>query len=127
MVTTVPAELAGSDTSIGSVATGFYADLLLIRKTGKDPYEALLHLEAADVRLVMVGGVPIYGDRDLMQQLLPGKQLELVAICGATKVLYIEPAENPDSQKGLKQISDELQAKLATLGTSLAELAPCKD
>ena len=57
---------------IGAIRKGLYADLLVIRSKGKDPYQALLHSDPTDVRLVIVGGAPLYGDPDLMTRLLPG-------------------------------------------------------
>jgi 5-methylthioadenosine/S-adenosylhomocysteine deaminase len=127
MATAIPAQLAGADKEIGTIDKGMYADLLLIKKTGTDAYQALLHANAVDVRLVMIGGAPIYGDRDLMDKLLPGHRLEAITVCGMTKELDIEPQNGiPEPQKTFKQISDELESKLAAWGTSLAELAPCK-
>lgn len=127
MATAVPAQLAGADKQIGVLAKGLYADLLLIRKTGTDPYQALLHTSPPDVRLVMVGGVPIYGERDLVDRLLPGRQLETIAVCGKPKALYIAQQEGiPETQKTFKQISEELGPKLESWGTSLAQLAPCQ-
>jgi hypothetical protein len=127
MVTTIPAQLAGTSDSIGSLRPGYYADLLLVRKITGDPYQSLLHLDPADVRLVIIGGVPTYGDEDLMKKLLPNRRLENLSICGKPKALYIEPqAGIPETAKSFRQMSDELSTKLATLGTSLAELAPCQ-
>jgi 5-methylthioadenosine/S-adenosylhomocysteine deaminase len=128
MATNVPAMLAGADGQIGSLTKGLYADLLLIRKSGKiGAYESLLHARAADIRLVVIGGVPTYGDADLMNKLLPGRHLELITVCGASKALYIEPQNGvPESLKTFKQISSELALNLSAWGTSLAELAPCQ-
>ena len=128
MATSVPAMLAGADRQIGSLTKGLYADLLLIRRSGKsNAYEALLHAHATDVRLVVIGGVPTYGDWDLMNKLLPNRHLEPLTICGTAKALYIEPQNGvPESQKTFKQISSELTLKLSAWGTSLAELAPCQ-
>jgi 5-methylthioadenosine/S-adenosylhomocysteine deaminase len=127
MATVIPAQLAGADKQIGSITKGLYADLLLIRKGRMEPYQALLHASPADVRLVMVGGLPVYGDRDLMEQLLPGRQLETLSVCGKTKALYIErQKEIPETQKTFKQMSEELESKLEAWGTSLAQLAPCQ-
>jgi cytosine/adenosine deaminase-related metal-dependent hydrolase len=127
MVTVVPAQLAGANKQIGSLTKGLYADLLLIRKSGTDPYQALLHSRPADIRLVMVGGVPIYGDRELMDRLLPGRKLETIVVCGKPKLIYIEPQNGiPETQKSFKQISEELESRLASWGTSLAQLAPCQ-
>jgi cytosine/adenosine deaminase-related metal-dependent hydrolase len=127
MATVVPAQLAGADKQIGSLAAGMYADLLLIRRNETDAYHALLHARPDDVRLVMIGGTPIYGDRDLMGALLPGRQLETVTVCGRQKSLYIEPNKGIlETQKTFKQISDELESRLSSWGTVLAELAPCE-
>jgi 5-methylthioadenosine/S-adenosylhomocysteine deaminase len=127
MATLYPAQLARVDKEIGSLSPGLYADLLLIRKDSDDPYQALLHATPNQVRLVVIGGVPVYGDPDLMKKLLPGRLLETVVVCGQSKALYIEPINGiPETQKSFKQISEELESKLSAWGTSLAELAPCK-
>jgi hypothetical protein len=61
-----------------------------------------------------------------MTQLLPGKRLETLDICGAKKALYIDPQDGlPQTKKSLLEISNSLNAKLAQWGTSIAELAPC--
>jgi 5-methylthioadenosine/S-adenosylhomocysteine deaminase len=126
MVTIVPAQLAGADKQIGSLAKGMYADLLLIRRHVTDPDQALLYASPADVRLVVIGGVPIYGDPDLMDRLLPQHELERLTVCGVSKKLYINPQSGiPETAKTFKQISAELQSKLSEWGTSLAELATC--
>jgi 5-methylthioadenosine/S-adenosylhomocysteine deaminase len=126
MATIVPAQLAGADKQIGSLAKGLDADLLLIRRNVTDANQALLHASPADVRLVVIGGVPIYGDPDLMDRLLPRHELERLTVCGAPKKLYIKPQQGiPETAKTFKQISGELQSKMSAWGTSLAELAPC--
>jgi hypothetical protein len=43
-----------------------------------------------DVQLVMVGGTPMYGDYDLMQQVVPSPNLYQLAICGAQKAVNME-------------------------------------
>lgn len=127
MATLAPAQLAGAGKLIGSLAKGYYADLLLIRKSGKDPYRTLLEASPADIRLVIVGGVATYGDPDLMALLLPGRQLETVVVCGTKKALYVEAQPGiPETKKSLLEMSQELEARLAEWGTSLAELAPCR-
>jgi cytosine/adenosine deaminase-related metal-dependent hydrolase len=127
MATLIPAQLAGADKQIGSIAKDRYADLLLIRKSRMEPYQALLHANPADVRLVMVGGQPMYGDRDLMERMLPGHQLETVTVCGKAKALYIEPQKSvPETQKTFKQMSEELESRLAAWGASLAQLTSCQ-
>lgn len=128
MVTIVPAQLAGLQKLIGSINEGFYADLLLIKKTGADPYQALVRANAAEVRLVVIGGIAVYGDYDLMERLLPGRKLETVDVCGKSKALYIEAQPDVvETQKSFKQIADELKSKLAVDGIPLSELADCEE
>jgi 5-methylthioadenosine/S-adenosylhomocysteine deaminase len=103
-----------------------YADLLLIRRNASDAYQALLHASPADVRLVVIGGVPTYGDPDLMDRLVPQHELERLTVCGVSKKLYIKPQQGiPETAKTFKQMSAELRSKLSEWGTSLAALAPC--
>ena len=127
MATAVPAQLAGAETKIGTLAQGLYADLLLIKKTGENPYQALLHSTPAEVRLVIIGGIPIYGDRDLMEHFLPGQHLETISVCGKPKALYVEPQKGvPETQKTFQQMASELESKLEQWGVSLAQLATCQ-
>jgi hypothetical protein len=126
MVTVIPAHLAAVDQEIGSLAPGRYADLLLIRKNGADPYQALIHASPADVRLVMINGVPLYGDADLMEKVSPRRQIEIISVCGRPKALYMDPQSGvPETLKSFKQISQELDSKLNLWGGSLSPLAIC--
>ena len=47
---------------LGSIAVGLKADLLIIDGDPDKPYDALLAATPNEVRLVLVGGVPLYGD-----------------------------------------------------------------
>jgi 5-methylthioadenosine/S-adenosylhomocysteine deaminase len=112
MATTIPAQLAGAETQIGTLAKDLYADLLLIRKNGTNPYQALLHSSRADVRLVVIGRVPIYGDRDLMERLLPAHRLETISVCGKPKMLYIDSQKGiPETQKSFQQLGPSLSRR----------------
>lgn len=76
---------------------------------------------------MVIGGVPAYGDPDLMDKLLPQHERERLTVCGAPKKLYIKPQQGiPETAKTFKQISGELQSKLSEWDTSLAELAPAR-
>jgi len=126
MVTSVPAELAGVEKAIGHIAPGYYADLLLIRKRNFGAYKTVLRASPADVRLVVINGVGIYGDPDLMNKLSAGRKLESVSVCGQPKLLYMDPQENiPETHKSFKQIGQELESQLAAWGGSLAPLTAC--
>jgi hypothetical protein len=122
MATIYPAQLAGLTDKIGTLARGRYADLLLIRRNGKDPYAALLKASPADIRLVVVGGQPVYGDADLMETLVPPSQLEsLSSICGKTKALNL----GSSPRKSWKETSQELESALKQWHIQLSPLTDC--
>jgi hypothetical protein len=115
---------------IGSLSRDFFADLLLIKRKGSDPYAALLHANPLDVRLVVVAGKPVYGDRDLMEKLLPQAILEPLTICrkDTAKVLFLGAEA---SQGGLKKTWHETEEQLALAlrqwNIPLADLAEDSD
>jgi len=135
MATNVAAELAGLKDSLGAIAPGFYADLLVVKPAATayraspappDPNTALLHTKAADVQLVIIGGVPTYGDPALMAQLLPGKVLEKIAVCGVEKALYFgtDEAEGVPA-RSWHQTEAALAVAMRQRGAALSPLADC--
>jgi 5-methylthioadenosine/S-adenosylhomocysteine deaminase len=125
MATIYPAQPAGLGDKIGSLWRGYFANLLVLRRKGAEPYAALLHGTPLDVRLVVVGGKPVYGDRDLMEKLLPGALLEPVSFCrkDEQKVLYlgIDATASP-LRKTWKETTEQLDRALHQWNIRLAEL-----
>ncbi len=127
MVTVNPAKLARLDDKIGSLKSGYFADLLVVGSQETDPYRALLNARPTDIRLVVVGGNPVYGDEDLMQGLAPTGRLEPVSLCGTKKLLDLK-TENPLPGKTPKSWSDTVDALTKALkpsGLAPSELASC--
>ena len=130
MVTSNAAKLAGLSDKVGTLAPNMLADLVLIRRSADKPaanaFDAIVQASPADVRLVVVGGVPLYGDTDLMMKLHPATALEPLSICGTEKSLYL-PAQNNGSgyPRSWRQISERLGSRLQEIGTSLAPLTAC--
>ena len=123
MATIYPAQLAALSDKIGSLSKGLRADLLVLRKSGTSGYAALLHAGPADVRLVVIDGVPTYGDLELMRKLLPDKQLDSIILCGSQKGLYFNVESG---SRTWKQSSEKLSAALGEWGLSLAPLTACQ-
>ena len=117
MGTSMPAKLARVDDRIGKLAKGLYADLLVIKPRGKSPYEAVVSATPAAVQLVMVGGVPMYGDYDVMSKLVPSGDLAQMTVCGAAKGVNF---------KGISQswtdIRTKLEAALIEYGSTLSSI-----
>jgi 5-methylthioadenosine/S-adenosylhomocysteine deaminase len=86
------AGVVGWATHLGSLVDGKFADILAIAGETGDPFEHLINARERQVQLVMVHGVPRYGDETLMQALQPGPatQLENVMIDGAPKRFFLQ-------------------------------------
>jgi 5-methylthioadenosine/S-adenosylhomocysteine deaminase len=103
MATINPAKLAGLDAKIGRVAQGYAADLIVMRKRpwtqNAAPtdaqmqtlaYQALLLQTPQDLKLVVVGGVPVFGEPALMAKLLSAsamQQVETIKVCGEDRLI----------------------------------------
>ena len=85
MVTVNAAKALGLAASIGSLEPGKKADVMVIAGDASKPFDAVLAATPKDVRLVLVNGVPIYGDAALsaLGPATPG--CEALEICGAQK------------------------------------------
>ncbi len=122
MATSIPAKLARLDGQIGSLASGMVADLVVIRGGGNDPFRSVIRATPADVMLAVVGGKPLYGDPDLMGQLLPGKNLEQLTVCGAPKVVDLSESAAGARHLSLSQIQQDLDAALRRAGSMLGPI-----
>lgn len=66
MATRNPARILQWEAQLGSIASGRKADLVVVARTGGDPYDRLLSARDADVTLVVVDGWPRYGTPETM-------------------------------------------------------------
>lgn len=122
MATSTPAKLAHVDTKIGSIAPQRYADLLVLRSRPGSAYNAVVHSEPADVKLVIVGGEAIYGDPALMSKLLQASQLEMHMVCGKQQAFNLAHQGSGDS---LAVTEQKLIPQLQNHNSSLAPLQEC--
>lgn len=126
MATINPAALLGDKT--GRIEKSDAADLLVVAPNGRsDPYETLIETQPAGVRLVVVGGKPLYGDAALLTKVNPTAKAEPLTVCGAAKVIDMS-----DSDDGKGVTWAETRAALtAAMGkltppVPLAELVDCR-
>ena len=122
MATVVPAELAHVDSKIGSIAPQHYADLIVLRSRPGSPFSAAVQSGPADLKLVIVGGQPIYGDPSIMSKLLPGTQLEMHPVCGEQRAFNLATQGSGESLAATEQ---KLMAQLQGEKSALAPLQEC--
>jgi cytosine/adenosine deaminase-related metal-dependent hydrolase len=130
MVTTHAAKVLGLSNIIGALAPGMKADLMVIGGDPCAPYDAVLAATPADVRLVVVGGVPLYGDPALrsLGPATPG--CEDLTVCTSAKFICVAaPSTAPTDKLGetLVDIQATLSSALTAydaLGLSLWTFSP---
>ncbi len=94
---------------IGQIKAGLRADLFVIDGLAPDPYDAVLKATPAEVKLVLVNGVPLYGDVALQELVADNPGCEKAEICGRGKFLCV--AENSSAEK-LGQTLADIKAAL---------------
>ncbi len=122
MASAVPARVARIDDKVGVIAPGMLADFFLVR-TGKvestNPYDAVVHEPVTAVSLVVIGGVPVYGDAAVMERLQI--EAEPLEVCGVKKALNSAALPNGS----FAAVEGRLRGKLKALGTDLGPLDGC--
>jgi 5-methylthioadenosine/S-adenosylhomocysteine deaminase len=126
MASSIPARVARIDDKVGAIAPGLYADFFLIKpgpESGSatlSPYDAILHGSIADsIDLVVIDGVPIYGNPALLHSLHIA--IEPLHLCGTEKALNSAALPNGP----FAEVEARLSNKLKALGTELGPLDSC--
>lgn len=109
MITVNPAKAIGWENRAGRLASGLNADVVILKRNGGDPYQTLLAATEKSVRLVVVGGEPLFGDPEIMNILKPN-DTELLTVTG------------PDGEKYSKRIDVTNNRGDVTLQAALVRL-----
>src|ERR1044072_7660917 len=119
MATSIPARIAHIDDKVGTIQPGLFADLFLLHGDPTQPFDSLVQSKPQDVSLVVVNGVPIYGDATLMRKF--NVPTELVPFCGETKNLNLGVMPNGT----LSGVQRRLKQKMEVYKLKLANVDPC--
>jgi 5-methylthioadenosine/S-adenosylhomocysteine deaminase len=114
MATTQAAKTLHLDATLGSIDVGKKADLTVIGGTCSDPWSTLIRARPRDVRLVMVGGVPLYGDASMQAAAPSSPGCEAVDVCGVQKFACVAESASTDKlSQTLVDIVDNLTSGLS--------------
>ncbi len=119
MATSIPARIAHIDDKVGTIQPGLFADIFLLRGDPTQPFDSLVQSKPQDVSLVVVNGVPIYGDATLMSKF--NVTTEPVPFCGETKNLNLNVMPNGK----LSDVQQRLGQKMEVYKLKLAKVDPC--
>ena len=114
MATSNPARIAKIDDKVGSVEKGLYADLFVLAGDATQPYAAVTHAKPEDVQLVLVGGVPVYGNQQLMNSF--AVKTEAVDVCGTKMYLNAGALVDGPLSDATKRLVDDLKHYNLDLG-----------
>lgn len=123
MASSIPARVARIDDKVGTLAPGMLADFFLVHVgepgVPSDPYDAIIAENVGNIDLVVIGGVPAYGDPGMLKTL--GAKIEPLTVCGAKRALNADAL--PDGPFAL--VEARLKEKMKAVGSELAPLAEC--
>lgn len=119
MATSIPARIAHIDDKVGTIQPGLFADLFLLRGDAAQPFDSLVQSKPQDISLVVVNGVPIYGDATLMSKF--NVTTEPISFCGETKNLNLGVLPNGK----LSEVQQRLRQKMEAFKLKLANVDPC--
>jgi hypothetical protein len=95
MATRDAAKIVKWHRSLGTIAAGMRADLLVIDGTAGDEYDTVIHASETDIQLVMINGVARYGTPKIMTSL--GADGETVRVGGQSRKLFLkQETSDPD-------------------------------
>ncbi len=114
-----PGENRTIDDKVGTIQPGLFADLFLLHGDATVPFDSLVQSKPQDVSLVVVNGVPIYGDETLMSKF--NVTTEPVPFCGETKNLNLGVLPNGK----LSAVQQRLEQKMEVYKLKLAKIDPC--
>lgn len=121
MATRVPSKLVGEDDAIGALTPGLFADLLVVRKGREgDTFHDLTHSGPRDVEMVMVGGHPIMGRRQLVEAIDPNENWQSVRVGNSDKQLALPLSSDFPNWTALHET---LERELESAGSRLGPLS----
>ena len=131
MSTANGAKALGLVAKIGRIKEGLVADLAVFRGNRAAPYDAIVAATPRDVRLVMVGGVVLYGDTAL-QPAAASPSCEALDVCGNAKFVCVALPQTTDKldqtyaaiKASLEKALTDADAQTASDGWNFAPLAP---
>ena len=91
----------------GRIQAGLAADFVVLDTFNADPYRNVIDAVDPDVRLVVVGGLAVYGDVDIMQAM--DDEIEIIEGVGFTKATDITYDGVPEAQQTFAEMFTALQ------------------
>jgi 5-methylthioadenosine/S-adenosylhomocysteine deaminase len=109
MITANPADAVGWSDRVGRIEPGLLADLLVLSGRRPDPYDNLIRATERDVRLVLVGGRPVYGTPGLMRA-AGAQHADPLRVAGLRRAVALVDPNVQDADMSWPQVLAALEA-----------------
>jgi hypothetical protein len=109
LVTANPADALGWSDRLGRLRPGLLADLLVTARRHDDPYRNLIEATERQVRLVLVGGRPVYGTPSLLEA-AGALSPEPIRVAGLRRAISLVDPAIPDADLGWQETLASLEA-----------------
>jgi cytosine/adenosine deaminase-related metal-dependent hydrolase len=110
MATSEAAIVVGLQAHVGVLEVGMVADIAVFGRDGLDPYQAVIDSRAEDVRLVLLGGVGMYGDANIQTETQSNEYCEAFDACGASKYICVQ--ESPTATSRRDETLEDIRVQL---------------
>ncbi|MBW2263499.1 MAG: amidohydrolase family protein [Deltaproteobacteria bacterium] len=110
MSTSDAAVVVGLEDHIGTIEVGMTADIAVFGRDALDPYQAVIDSRAEDVRLVLIGGIGMYGDANIQAETQWNDYCEAFDACGAAKYICVQ--ESPTAASRRDETLDDIRTQL---------------
>jgi hypothetical protein len=115
-VTNVAAASIGWGDSLGTLEPNKLADIVVVDRRVADPFENLVRATERDVKLVLIEGVPRYGDAALFSGFnIPNADLEPLTIGARKKKLFTQQPGSPLGNLTFSKAADVLREAMSHL------------
>jgi hypothetical protein len=127
MATRTPAKILGWGSMLGTLEPGKRADVIVVNGTSADPYDQLIRAKETDITLVVINGIPRFGQNTFMSEL--GATGESLMIGGQKRMLFLKQ-DTQDPLVGAMKLSQatatlkDALSKLPTLAKKLEQPQP---
>ena len=113
MATVDAALTVGAQESLGRLGTGYLADIAVFSGDRSQPFAAVIAARPETVRLVLIGGRPLYGDKALIEAIV-AQDCEPMEVCGAAKIVCMKDSKVDKGTQSVADIRSHLETTLAS-------------
>lgn len=125
MITYLPAKALGMEDRLGKLSKDYVADIVVFEYDSLRDYSDLTKLGVEDVKLVFIGGKPLFGLKRWMDEIPHQNYCEEINICGDEKIICVKTTDS--SANKFNQTLSDIVNILRTNYPGLTELYNCKN